>query len=160
MSHLPVDVIATSDDLGPERPDVAFFEKLAEQRVEPAASAYVGDRFESDILPAQAAGFRFRARKRGCGICRKGLAGSRQASVVKRPGLRMLSDLGVHPDVTEKWARLRRQASTNTPTPPTRRGTSVSVGAPSRLHVRRGGGGLRTPVRRYQAGPSGQKRWG
>jgi HAD superfamily hydrolase (TIGR01549 family) len=56
--NLPADFIATSDDLGAEKPDVAFFEKLAEQQgLEPAATAYVGDRFENDILPAQAAGF-------------------------------------------------------------------------------------------------------
>jgi HAD superfamily hydrolase (TIGR01549 family) len=54
---LPADFILTSDDLGAEKPDVAFFEKLIErQGLVPAETAYVGDRFENDILPAQKAG--------------------------------------------------------------------------------------------------------
>jgi HAD superfamily hydrolase (TIGR01549 family) len=55
--NLSVDFIATSDDLGAEKPDVAFFVKLGEQHgLEPTATVYVGDRFENDILPARAAG--------------------------------------------------------------------------------------------------------
>lgn len=55
--NLPVDWIVTSDDLGAEKPDVAFFEKLIEQeRLTPGETAYVGDRFENDVLPAQQAG--------------------------------------------------------------------------------------------------------
>lgn len=55
--NLPADWIVTSDDLGAEKPDVAFFEKLIEQKgLAPAATAYVGDRFENDVLPAQQAG--------------------------------------------------------------------------------------------------------
>lgn len=55
--NLPADWIVTSDDLGAEKPDVAFFEKLIEQKaLTPEESAYVGDRFENDVLPAQQAG--------------------------------------------------------------------------------------------------------
>lgn len=55
--NLGVDWILTSDDLGAEKPDVTFFEKLIEQQVlDPAETAYVGDRFENDVLPAQKAG--------------------------------------------------------------------------------------------------------
>jgi HAD superfamily hydrolase (TIGR01662 family) len=55
--NLPADWIITSDDLGAEKPDVAFFEKLIEQkRLTPEETAYVGDRFENDVLPAQQAG--------------------------------------------------------------------------------------------------------
>jgi HAD superfamily hydrolase (TIGR01662 family) len=55
--NLPADWIVTSDDLGAEKPDVAFFEKLIEQKsLIPEETAYVGDRFENDVLPAQRAG--------------------------------------------------------------------------------------------------------
>ena len=54
---LPADFIVTSDDLGVEKPDVAFFEQLIERHeLAPGATAYVGDRYENDILPAQKAG--------------------------------------------------------------------------------------------------------
>jgi HAD superfamily hydrolase (TIGR01549 family) len=55
--NLPADFMVTSEDLSAEKPDVAFFEKLVErQRLDPAATAYVGDRFENDVLPAKKAG--------------------------------------------------------------------------------------------------------
>src|SRR3954451_21309476 len=64
--HLPVHFIETSDDLGVEKPDVAFFEKLIErQKLVPEATAYVGDRYENDILPAQKAGLRGVLLRRG-----------------------------------------------------------------------------------------------
>jgi len=52
-----VDLIGTSDDWGASKPDVAFFERVAEAA--PAAVdeiMYVGDRLDNDILPAVAAG--------------------------------------------------------------------------------------------------------
>lgn len=56
--NLPADWIVTSDDLGAEKPDIAFFEKLIDQKsLTPEETAYVGDRFENDVLPAQQAGF-------------------------------------------------------------------------------------------------------
>jgi HAD superfamily hydrolase (TIGR01549 family) len=51
---LSVDAIATSDDLGAEKPDVAFFEavlRLADTS-DPTDVLYVGDRVDNDILPA------------------------------------------------------------------------------------------------------------
>jgi len=55
--NLPADWILTSDDLGAEKPDVAFFEKIIERKsLNPEETAYVGDRFENDVLPAQQAG--------------------------------------------------------------------------------------------------------
>lgn len=55
--NLTADWITTSDDLGAEKPDVAFFEKLIDQKsLTPEETAYVGDRFENDVLPAQQAG--------------------------------------------------------------------------------------------------------
>jgi HAD superfamily hydrolase (TIGR01549 family) len=55
--HLGVDLIATSDDWGAEKPSPAFFTKLIESAgCEAAEIAYVGDRLDNDILPALAAG--------------------------------------------------------------------------------------------------------
>jgi HAD superfamily hydrolase (TIGR01549 family) len=64
--NLPTDFIVTSDDLGSEKPDVAFFDKLIEQQnLEPSSTAYVGDRYENDVLPAQKAGLRGVLLRRG-----------------------------------------------------------------------------------------------
>jgi HAD superfamily hydrolase (TIGR01549 family) len=55
--NLPSDFIVTSDDLGAEKPDVAFFHKLVDrQSLNPSSTVYVGDRLENDVLPAQKAG--------------------------------------------------------------------------------------------------------
>lgn len=55
--NLPADFIATSDDLGAEKPDPAFFTKVIDlSGLEAAEIAYVGDRLENDILPAREAG--------------------------------------------------------------------------------------------------------
>jgi HAD superfamily hydrolase (TIGR01549 family) len=55
--NLSADFIVTSDDLGAEKPSVDFFTKLiAHADLEPSTTAYVGDRYENDILPAQEAG--------------------------------------------------------------------------------------------------------
>ena len=54
---LPVDVVATSADWGVEKPSAAFFSRVAAEAGVPAARvAYVGDRLDNDVLPAQAAG--------------------------------------------------------------------------------------------------------
>lgn len=55
--NLPADFVATSDDLGAEKPSVAFFEKVLELvDHDPHEVLYVGDRFENDIAPAHEAG--------------------------------------------------------------------------------------------------------
>jgi HAD superfamily hydrolase (TIGR01549 family) len=55
--NLGVDLIATSDDWGAEKPTAAFFTKMiASAGCEPHEIAYVGDRLDNDILPALAAG--------------------------------------------------------------------------------------------------------
>lgn len=64
--NLPADFIVTSDDLDAEKPDVAFFHELLDrQSLDPFSTAYVGDRFENDILPAQKAGIRGVLLRRG-----------------------------------------------------------------------------------------------
>lgn len=55
--HLPVDLIENSADWGVEKPDPAFFVRVAALAgVPPARIAYVGDRLDNDVLPARAAG--------------------------------------------------------------------------------------------------------
>ncbi|MDH6114812.1 HAD superfamily hydrolase (TIGR01549 family) [Kitasatospora sp. MAP12-15] len=61
-----VDLIGTSDDWGASKPDLLFFERVAE--VTPAAPGeilYVGDRLDNDVLPAVAAGMRTALIRRG-----------------------------------------------------------------------------------------------
>jgi HAD superfamily hydrolase (TIGR01549 family) len=55
--NLGVDLIATSDDWGAEKPTAAFFDKLTSTvGLPPAEIAYVGDRLDNDIRPARASG--------------------------------------------------------------------------------------------------------
>lgn len=51
---LPHDDIATSDELGAEKPDVAFYDAvmLRVGATDPAQVLYVGDRIDNDIVPA------------------------------------------------------------------------------------------------------------
>lgn len=54
---LPADFVASSARWGVEKPDPAFFAKVAEAAgAAPAQIAYVGDRLDNDVLPAKAAG--------------------------------------------------------------------------------------------------------
>jgi HAD superfamily hydrolase (TIGR01549 family) len=64
--NLAVDVLATSDDWGVAKPDVAFFDELV--RVSghsPAEIVYVGDRLDNDIRPAADAGLQTAFIRRG-----------------------------------------------------------------------------------------------
>lgn len=54
---LPVDVVATSEGWGVEKPSPEFFARVAEAaQLPPCEIAYVGDRLDNDVLPARAAG--------------------------------------------------------------------------------------------------------
>jgi HAD superfamily hydrolase (TIGR01549 family) len=56
---LPVDLIATSQDWGVNKPDPRFFEAVIAAVPFPAGRiAYVGDRVDNDMKPARAAGLR------------------------------------------------------------------------------------------------------
>lgn len=57
---LPATLIATSDDIGEEKPDPAFFDGVMELAGtdDPAAILYVGDRIDNDVGPAAAHGMR------------------------------------------------------------------------------------------------------
>src|SRR4051794_1012094 len=64
--NLPADFILTSDDIGAEKPDPAFFKPVIERTGFDAPEiAYVGDRVENDILPARDAGLRTVLLRRG-----------------------------------------------------------------------------------------------
>ncbi|MCA1706927.1 MAG: HAD family hydrolase, partial [Actinobacteria bacterium] len=64
--NLPCDILATSDDWGVTKPDVAFFTKLiAVSGHQPQEIAYVGDRVDNDLRPAAVAGLRTVFVKRG-----------------------------------------------------------------------------------------------
>jgi HAD superfamily hydrolase (TIGR01662 family) len=63
---LPVDMIATSDDLGVEKPEIGFFAAIEEAA--PCAAdeiLYVGDRLDNDIVPARTQGFQTALIRRG-----------------------------------------------------------------------------------------------
>lgn len=57
---LPTTLIATSDDIGAEKPDPAFFDGIMRVAgtADPAAILYVGDRIDNDMGPAAAHGMR------------------------------------------------------------------------------------------------------
>lgn len=57
QSGLPADIIASSEGWGIEKPAPRFFARVAEvANLPPSEIAYVGDRVDNDVLPANAAG--------------------------------------------------------------------------------------------------------
>jgi HAD superfamily hydrolase (TIGR01549 family) len=63
---LPADLIVTSDDLGVEKPDPAFFVEIAKLAPCPASDIlYVGDRLDNDVRPAAETGFATALIRRG-----------------------------------------------------------------------------------------------
>ena len=55
--ELPVDVVGSSADWGVEKPSPAFFERIVAEAGRPAGQiAYVGDRVDNDVEPANRAG--------------------------------------------------------------------------------------------------------
>ena len=64
--ELPADMIATSDDWGVAKPDLAFFRRMVEAvPCDPGSTLYVGDRLDNDIVPASAVGLRTALIRRG-----------------------------------------------------------------------------------------------
>ena len=54
---MELDIAASSADWGVEKPDPAFFERIAaELQLSPGEIAYVGDRLDNDVRPAAAVG--------------------------------------------------------------------------------------------------------
>ena len=61
-----LDLVASSDSLGVEKPDPAFFAAIAARLgLPPGAIAYVGDRVDNDVRPAATAGMRAVFLRRG-----------------------------------------------------------------------------------------------
>lgn len=91
---LPVDMVAASERWGVEKPDPRFFQRLAESAgLPPEAIAYVGDRVDNDVLPANAAGMLSVFVPRGpwgaihAGWPEAAQAGLRVAALTDLPGL-------------------------------------------------------------------------
>jgi HAD superfamily hydrolase (TIGR01662 family) len=54
---VPLDFVASSESWGVQKPDPAFFARIAEEvRLPPEEIAYVGDRLDNDVRPAAEAG--------------------------------------------------------------------------------------------------------
>ena len=54
---VPIELVASSERWGVEKPDPAFFDRIAaELGLEPQEIAYVGDRLDNDVRPAARAG--------------------------------------------------------------------------------------------------------
>lgn len=63
---LPLDLIASSASFGVAKPDPRFFERIVMHLgISAGAIAYVGDRLDNDVLPAQAVGMRAIFLRRG-----------------------------------------------------------------------------------------------
>jgi HAD superfamily hydrolase (TIGR01662 family) len=63
---LPADMIGTAGDWGASKPDPAFFRAVVTAaRCAPGEIVYVGDRIDTDLLPAKAAGMRTAFIRRG-----------------------------------------------------------------------------------------------
>jgi HAD superfamily hydrolase (TIGR01549 family) len=88
--NLPCDHLATSDDWGAAKPDVAFFQKLTRTSGHrPDEILYVGDRLDNDIRPAKAAGLHSAAIRRspwGYLYHQPGTADIELASLAELPG--------------------------------------------------------------------------
>jgi HAD superfamily hydrolase (TIGR01662 family) len=64
--EIDFDLVASSEGLGVEKPNPAFFAAIAERLgVDPTDVAYVGDRVDNDVRPAAAAGMRAIFLRRG-----------------------------------------------------------------------------------------------
>ncbi len=96
---LPVDGIVTSEDLGAEKPDPAFFDGVRRLAGGVAADRvlYVGDRVDNDVLAATAAGMRTCWLRRGPWGVLQDLPMDEDADLV-------LDGLGELPHLLETWA--------------------------------------------------------
>lgn len=95
---LPVDGIVTSEDLGAEKPDPAFFDGVLRLAGVTADQVlYVGDRVDNDVLAATAAGMRTCWLRRGPWGVLQDLPMDEDADLV-------LDGLGELPHLLETWA--------------------------------------------------------
>ena len=95
--ELPVDGIVTSEDLGAEKPDPAFFDGVLRLAGVTADQVlYVGDRVDNDVLAATAAGMRTCWLRRGPWGVLQDLPMDEDADLV-------LDGLGELPHLLETW---------------------------------------------------------
>ncbi len=96
--QLAADAITTSEDLGAEKPDPAFFARLIELcGVEmPDQILYVGDRVDNDVLPALAIGMRICWLRRGPWGLLQDMPDDVEADLV-------LEGLGELPELLDTW---------------------------------------------------------
>ena len=99
---LPADRIVTSEELGAEKPDVAFFDAVLAMLggASPATVLYVGDRVDNDVLPAAAAGLRTCWLRRGPWGVLQDLPMDEDADLV-------LDGLGELPVLLDTWSHQR-----------------------------------------------------
>jgi FMN phosphatase YigB (HAD superfamily) len=85
---LEADYAVGSEALGADKPSPRFFERLLEAAGRPAAEvAYVGDRYDNDVVPATAAGmFAVHIRRGPWGYLQRG-AGTQISSLDELPGV-------------------------------------------------------------------------
>lgn len=98
--ELPVDAIATSDELGVEKPSDAFYDAvmgLLPEGTPRERVLYVGDRVDNDVLPAAAAGMRTCWLRRGPWGVLQDLPDGEDADLV-------LDGLGELPVLLADWA--------------------------------------------------------
>lgn len=103
---LPVDAIATSDELGAEKPDDEFYDAVMSLLPDDTPRdrvLYVGDRIDNDVLPAAAAGMRT------CWL-RRGPWGALQDLPMEEDADIVLDGLGELPTLLAAW----RDAATST----------------------------------------------
>ena len=96
---LPADHIATSDDLGAEKPSPGFFTAVVDllDGLDADEVLYVGDRVDNDVLPAAAAGLRTCWLRRGPWGVLQDLPMDEDADLV-------LDGLGELPHLLDTWS--------------------------------------------------------
>ena len=111
---LDADIITTSEHLGFDKPSTNFFAALlAQTGFRGIEAAYVGDRMDNDVLPAQAAGMTgvFSCAASGADCIRSGATRRARTSASKPcPSSRWRSH-GIRQ--VEEWVRSRQSSSTS-----------------------------------------------
>lgn len=100
---LPVDAVATSEELGAEKPSPAFYDRVMELVPDDVGRdrvLYVGDRVDNDVLPAATAGMRTCWLRRGPWGVLQDLPMDEDADLV-------LDGLGELPTLLSDWAAAR-----------------------------------------------------
>lgn len=98
---LPIDAVATSDELGAVKPEAAFYDRVMElvpSGTPRDAVLYVGDRVDNDVIPAASAGMRTCWLRRGPWGLLQAIPDDVEVDIV-------LDGLGELPTLLADWAR-------------------------------------------------------